>query len=230
QNADAKGRVDRIRRRAKLLKLGRRALIGVTAAAIAALVSVPAIRFFERVQAARDERERQEGRANELRAAAGASGPGTSGPGGGNAASPSAPAAGTDATTGSTPGTTGRTGSASTAVTTPRSRDRTPPPRAESRVARLDPQKPLSVVLAQKVPARVLVDGSDLGQDLMIPAQLTPGQHRVTIQHRCCADLNTEIDVRPNRQRYTLETGAPKPAELKITGGDLDAQVWYSDE
>jgi len=233
QNADAKGRVDRIRRRAKLLKLGRRALIGVTAAAIAALVSVPAIRFFERVQAARDERERQEGRANELRAAAGASAPVTSGPGRGNAASSApagVPAAGTDATTGSAPGTTGRAGSASTAVTTPRSRDRTPPPRPESRVARLDPQKPLSVVLAQKVPARVIVDGSDLGQDLMIPAQLTPGQHRVTIQHRCCADLNTEIDVRSNRQRYTLETGAPKPAELKITGGDLDAQVWYSDE
>jgi hypothetical protein len=218
QNADAKGRVDRIRRRAKLLKLGRRALIGATAAAIAALVSVPAIRFFERVQAARDERERQEGRANELRAAAGASAPG-SGSGGGNAA----PEAGTDPTT-------GRTAAAPTAVTTPRSRDRTPPPRAESRVARLDPQKPLPVVLAQKVPARVIVDGSDLGQDLMIPAQLKPGQHRVTIQHRCCADLNTEIDVRPNRQRYTLETGAPKPAELKIIGGDLDAQVWYSDE
>jgi hypothetical protein len=74
------------------------------------------------------------------------------------------------------------------------------------------------------------VDGADLGQDLMIQTQLAPGQHRVTIQHRCCADLNTQIDVRPNRQRYTLETGAPKPAELKITGGDPDAQVWYSDE
>src|SRR5207237_215021 len=68
-NAEAKGRVDRIRRRAKLLKLGRRALIGGAAAAIAAAVSVPAIRFFERVQAARDERDRQETRANELRAA-----------------------------------------------------------------------------------------------------------------------------------------------------------------
>jgi hypothetical protein len=64
----------------------------------------------------------------------------------------------------------------------------------------------------------------------MIHAQLAPGTHRVTIQHKCCADLNTQIDVRPNRQRYPLETGAARPAQLRIVGGDPDAQVWYSDE
>src|SRR5207245_8644240 len=72
QNAQAKGRVDRIRRRARLLKIGQRTLIVATAFAIAAAVAVPAIRFAERVQAARAERERQEARAGELTAAAAA--------------------------------------------------------------------------------------------------------------------------------------------------------------
>jgi serine/threonine-protein kinase len=230
ENAEAKGRVDRIRRRAKLLKLGRRALIGGAAAAIAAAVSVPAIRFFERVQAARDERERQETRANELRAAVGSGAPGAPGAG------PSAPAneRPSNGAAESKSGPAERSDQRIAPITSARNRDRsTARPdtaRPDTRLARVDPQKPLPVVLAQKVPARVLVDGADLGQDLMIQTQLAPGQHRVTIQHRCCADLNTQIDVRPNRQRYTLETGAPKPAELKITGGDPDAQVWYSDE
>jgi hypothetical protein len=64
----------------------------------------------------------------------------------------------------------------------------------------------------------------------MIRAQLAPGTHQVTVQHKCCADLNTQIDIRPERQRYPLETGAPRPAQLRIVGGDPDAQVWYSDE
>ena len=107
---------------------------------------------------------------------------------------------------------------------------RTVAPRREQRAAAAEFPKPVPVVLAQKVPARVIVDDADLGQDLMIQAKLIPGTHRVTIQHKCCADLNTQIDIRPNRQRYTLETGAPRPAQLRILGGDPDAQVWYSDE
>ncbi|HYZ88298.1 MAG TPA: serine/threonine-protein kinase [Myxococcales bacterium] len=233
QNQDAKGRVDRIRRRARLLKLGRRALIGAAAAAITAVVSVPAIRFFDRVQSARDERDRQEARAKELQTAAGS----TAGGGPRSAEVPAphgADTTGAAATNGtdsnSAPASNERTAPGSGGVASSRSRDRSQAGRPETRLARAEPQKPLSVVLAQKVPARVIVDGVDLGQDLMIPAQLTAGLHRVTIQHRCCADLNTQIEVRANRQRYTLETGAPKPAELKIVGGDPDAQVWYSDE
>ncbi len=209
QNAQAKGRVDRIRQRARLLKLGRRALIGAAACAIAALVSVPAIRFADRVQAARGERERQEARARELTAAAAARAPPAAGP---PADPPSTPKAASGAKPGAAP--------ASRAVN----------PRREQRVAAAESAKLLPVVLAQKVPARVIVDDADLGQDLMIRAQLAPGTHRVTIQHKCCADLNTQIDVRPERQRYTLETGAPRPAQLRIVGGDPDAQVWYSDE
>jgi hypothetical protein len=229
-NAAAKGRVDRIRRRARLLKLGRRVLIGATAAAIAAVVSVPAIRFFERVQAARDERDRQVAHANELRAGAGsaAAASPTSGP----AASGVAPTAGatSDSAAGSAPNAPQRSAPATAAGPASRTRDRGQAARNEARLARVDPQRPLPVVLAQKVPARVIVDGSDLGQDLMIRAQLTPGLHHITVQHRCCEDLNTQIEVRPNRERYTLETGQPNPAQLKIVGGDPDAQVWYSDE
>jgi eukaryotic-like serine/threonine-protein kinase len=232
QNQDAKGRVDRIRRRARLLKLGRRALIGATAAAIAAVVSVPAIRFFDRVQSAREERDRQEARANELQAAAGSST--AAGSRSGEAPPPrgeeTTGAAANSTDSKAAPASNERTAPPSSGVASSRNRDRSQAGRPETRLARVEPQKPLPVVLAQKVPARVIVDGVDLGQDLMIPAQLTPGLHRITIQHRCCADLNSQIEVRPNRQRYTLETGAPKPAELKIVGGDPDAQVWYSDE
>ncbi|MFL5312114.1 MAG: serine/threonine-protein kinase [Myxococcales bacterium] len=221
QNAQAKGRVDRIRRRARLLKLGRRALIATTACAIAAAISLPAIRFAERVQAARAEREQQEARARELTAAAAAPSAPTA------SDSTTAPASTANRTSTSRPGAVA--GSPPGEVATPA--PRTVTPRREQRAAAaVEPPKPLPVVLAQKVPARVIVDDADLGQDLMIHAQLAPGPHRVTIQHKCCADLNTQIDIRPNRQRYTLETGAPRPAQLRILGGDPDAQVWYSDE
>jgi len=218
QNAQAKGRVDRIRRRAKLLKLSRRALIGAAACAMVALVSVPAIRFADRVQAARAERERQEARARELTAAAAA--------GATPAAAPPAAAPPADAPS------TAQAGSTSTSSAKPAGApaSREVNPRREQRVATAEGVKLLPVVLAQKVPARVIVDDTDLGQDLMIRAQLAPGTHRVTVQHRCCADLNTQIEVRPERQRYPLETGAARPAQLRIVGGDPDAQVWYSDE
>ena len=214
QNAQAKGRVDRIRRRARLLKIGRRTLIAAAAFAIAAAVAVPAIRFADRVQAARVERERQEARARELTAAAAARPEPAATP---PPAQPSTATAAPERTPAPPPAR--KAGAAATAR---------PPARKEPRAA--DAARLLPVILAQKVPARVVVDDADLGQDLMIRAQLAPGIHRVTIQHRCCADLNTQIDVRPDRQRYTLETGSPRPAQLRILGGDPDAQVWYSDE
>jgi serine/threonine-protein kinase len=218
QNAQAKGRVDRIRRRTRLLKLGRRVLIGITACAIVAAVSAPAIRFAERVQAARVERERQEARARELTAASATPALGTAAPNPPPTSKKSqTPAPGPAASAAAPPG-----------VNAPA--PRTANPRREQRAAPAEPPKLLPIVLAQKVPARVIVDDADLGQDLMIHAQLAPGTHRVTIQHKCCADLNTQIDVRPNRQRYPLETGAARPAQLRIVGGDPDAQVWYSDE
>ena len=220
QNAQAKGRVDRIRRRARLLKLGRRALIGATACAIAAAISLPAIRFAERVQAARVERERQDARARELTAASAAPPP--------NTPSTSNPAPTSTANRTSTVSPPRVPPSAPGAATAPA--PRAVNPRREQRVAAAEAPKLLPVVLAQKVPARVIVDDADLGQDLMIQTQLAPGTHRVTIQHKCCADLNTQIDIRPDRQRYTLETGSPRPAQLRIVGGDPDAQVWYSDE
>jgi len=221
QNAQAKGRVDRIRRRARLFKLGRRALIGATACAIAAAIAVPAIRFAERVQAARAERERQDARARELTAAAAATPPPSTRTGETPAPASVANRPPTSRPTAVPPSPPGPSASPA---------PRTANPRREQRVAAAEAPKPLPVVLAQKVPARVIVDDADLGQDLMIHAQLAPGTHRVTTQHKCCADLNTQIDVRPNRQRYTLETGAPRPAQLRIAGGDPEAQVWYSDE
>jgi hypothetical protein len=226
QNAQAKGRVDRIRRHARLVKLARRALIGATACAIAAVVAVPAIRFADRVQAARVERERQDAHARELAATtAGAGNTGIKAKPDVGPPAPAPPSATTGTSTRPTPPrpSPGAAGGATAA-------SRTPAPRREQRTAAAEPAKLIPVVLAQKVPARVIVDDADLGQDLMIHAQLSPGPHRVTIQHKCCADLNTQIDVRANRQRYTLETGAPRPAQLRILGGDPDAQVWYSDE
>ena len=234
QNAAAKGRVDRIRRHARLVKLGRRALIGAAAIAIAAPVATPAIRFFERVQAARAERERQEARAHDPIAIAPpadavqpATAPPTAAPAPGPANAPApepTPPVKRATRPNAAPARAGTAGSPSGGAS------RQVAVRREQRVATPEPPKLLPVVLAQKVPARVIVDEADLGQDLMIHAKLTPGTHRVTIQHRCCADLNTQIDIRPDRQRYTLETGAPRPAQLRIVGGDPDAQVWYSDE
>jgi eukaryotic-like serine/threonine-protein kinase len=221
QNAQAKGRVDRIRRRTRLVKLGRRALIGATACAIAAAVSVPAIRFAERVQAARTERERQEARARELTAAATAGTTPTPTP---------TPTPNSSSNSNPTPNSNSTSNPSSTSPQNRPPASRTVSPRRDQRVAAAEAPKLLPVLLAQKVAARVIVDDADLGQDRIIHAQLAPGTHRVTIQHICCADLNTQVDIRPDRQRYTLETGAPKPAELKIVGGDPDAQVWYSDE
>jgi eukaryotic-like serine/threonine-protein kinase len=237
QNAAAKGRVDRIRRRTRLIKVGRRALIGAAACAIAAAVAAPAIRFFERVQAARLERDRQEARAKDPIAAL-PTPPPVEGAAPPTPAAPS-PAAPTPAPASSAPRPEPPAKRATPASTTSKraakpgsssAAARELAARREQRVAAEEPPKLMPVVLAQKVPARVIVDDTDLGQDLMIHAQLAPGAHRVTIQHKCCADLNTQIEIRPNRQRYTLETGAPRPAQLRIVGGDPDAQVWYSDE
>ena len=95
----------------------------------------------------------------------------------------------------------------------------------------MDLPKVLPVTLALKgVSAQVMVDDRDLGYNRVFHVDLSPGKHRLMVHHTCCADLNTEIEISPNVQRYPLPLGPARPARLRVIGADPDAQVWVSDE
>lgn len=209
-NAQAKGRVERIRRRERLLRLGRRAALGALAlvALFFAAVQVHAAamnararaeqrtadqaRAADETKADRDVHEPPQGAPNQP--AAGSRQPAANqGPGPG-------PAANRNPATASQPG---------------------------RKVAAAKAPETLNVKLHVRFSAQVSVDGRDLGNDNMFALRLAPGVHRVVVHHPCCADAQQEVVVTPQRpdQLYQLRYGAPLPANFKVMNAPADARV-----
>ncbi|GAC1341753.1 MAG: hypothetical protein NVSMB23_13720 [Myxococcales bacterium] len=71
----------------------------------------------------------------------------------------------------------------------------------------------------------VTLDGTDLGRGDAFQRQLAPGPHTAIVRHPCCADNTQVIEVVPSRDHYTLEHGAPKDAFLRVRNAPLDLRV-----
>jgi serine/threonine-protein kinase len=227
-NAHAQGRVEKIRRRAKLVLWGKRTLMGLAACVAAALVAIPIGTAVQRLRMLSRAQERANASANAT-PASNATPTATS-----NSNSPSKPTA--------TPAPNSKQSSIATPASTTGNRQsqRSQPPvrPAEVAVTATSHSPPIGsadvtsvkVTLAQKVSAQVFIDDQDLGYNLQFERKLTLGKHRITVHHVCCVDLNSEIEIIPNVTRYPLPLGPARPARLKIIGADPDAQVWFADE
>ncbi len=196
-NAQARGRVERIRRRERLFKLARRAIVALVALAVlgaagwelraairharfaaAATATAQAKLASERV--AREKAE-AEGRArNDPQPAP-------------NPAPPAVPAE------------------------TVRKRPPPPPKAPEA----------LDVKLHTRYGAQVTVDGRELGYETMFTLRLSPGPHRVLVRHRCCEDNSELLTVTKKQpgQMYKLEYGPARPAQFEVLNAPRDARV-----
>ncbi len=89
----------------------------------------------------------------------------------------------------------------------------------------------LAVKLHAKYYAEVTLDvGSphprQLGNGNMFELKVTAGVHRVLVQHQCCSNKIQEILFAPNRPNlYQLEYGTPLPAKFKVVNAPPDASV-----
>ena len=95
------------------------------------------------------------------------------------------------------------------------------------RLATLRPPEPLDVKLHVRFGAQVSVDGRDLGNDNMFALKLAPGGHQVLVHHPCCADAPQDILVTRDHpdQLYQLHYGPPLPAQFNVTNAPEGARV-----
>ena len=199
QNAQAKGRVERIRRRERLLKYGRRAMLVLAAAAALWVVGIEVraavMAARARAAAARSEREKVAA-AEKARA---------------------------DAEAAARPKLTTQQQPPQAASRKPPAVKE--PPKQVVAVAK--PPEPIAVKLHVRFGAEVTVDGRGLGNNNMFSLPLAPGTHRVLVHHPCCADATQDVLVTPNRpdQRYPLRYGDPLPAQFKVMNAPPDARV-----
>ncbi len=200
QNAAARGRVERIRRRERVLKLLRRAAIAL--AAVAALIAggwelrdaIQRARMAAAAAHAKEARSDAERVARE-KAEAGAR------------AAPQPPPA-VDA-------------NAQPRADNPPRRPAPPPAR---------PPEPLEVQLRTRFGGQITIDGRSLPHDNTSPTfalKLAPGPHSVVVRHPCCAEGIQQISVTRNRpeQVYKLDYGAPLPAQFRVINAPPDARV-----
>ena len=200
QNAQAKGRVDRIRRRDRLLKLARGTIVGLVSVAVLVAAGWELYRATQREYArAEAERVAQERLALEKSARE-------------NAA----------ARSGAKPVTPPPTEQVATS---------SPPPLATAPPARRPPPPPpkppelLDVKLHPRYGAQVTVDGRDLGNESIFELKLSPGPHRVTVRHPCCADANQVVTVTKSQPIHKLDYGLPYPARFEVVNAPADARV-----
>jgi len=186
QNAQAKGRVERIRRRERLLKLGRRALLAVAALALLwgagweIRYAVQRARARAAIRAAEEARKaEQEAHDKEERDKAAQA----------------------------------QNEKPQTPPPAPQKKPAPPPPPPPKIVRSPDP---LEVKLHARYGAKVTVDDRDLGNDTQFVLKLTPGAHRVVVRHPCCAEKVQEIQVSSRKLVYPLDYGDPRPAEFKV--------------
>jgi serine/threonine-protein kinase len=205
QNAQAKGRVERIRRRERLFKLGWRAALLLLVLALFSLVSwqVRTVVQSRRARAAA-ERAAQE-KLEETRKAGAAKA---------RADRLAREKAAADVAA--------RAKAAQRAANEEAAR-RTA---AASKANAVKPE-PLDVKLHAKYYARVSVDGRDLGESNMFALKLSPGTHQVLVHHPCCSDKSQEVRITPSRQIYPLEYGPAQPARFKVLNApSSDARVY----
>jgi eukaryotic-like serine/threonine-protein kinase len=199
-NAQAKGRVDRIRRRDRLLKLARGMIIGLVSIAVVVAAGWELYRATQREYArAEAERAAQERLALEQSAREKA------------AAQPKPP----------TPPPVEQSATSSTPPLASAPPARRPPP---------PPPKPLELIdvkLHPRYGAQVTVDGRDLGNESIFEVKLSPGPHQVIVRHRCCADANQLVTVTKGEpgKIYKLDYGSPNPARFEVVNAPADARV-----
>ena len=71
----------------------------------------------------------------------------------------------------------------------------------------------------------VTLDGKDIGRGEAFQRPLTPGRHTAIVRHPCCADNTQVFEVVPTRDHYILELGPAKDARLAISNAPADAHV-----
>jgi eukaryotic-like serine/threonine-protein kinase len=203
-NAQARGRVDRIRRRERLTRLAGRSLIGLAALLALAFAgwNVRAAVIGARARAA-------------ARAA--------------DDAAATASARQPPASQGIAPPPEAERGGESRPEPAPPARPPRPArsPNEGNGKARVASLEPLEVKLHARFPSQVSVDGVDAGTTNMFSLRLTPGAHRVLVRHPCCADAVQEVVVTKNRpdQLYQLRYGPPLPAKFRVVNAPDDARV-----
>ena len=86
----------------------------------------------------------------------------------------------------------------------------------------------LKVRLHTRYVAEVTVDGRFLGKSNMFDVELTPGEHKALVHSECCGDLQQPLVVSRNRvdDVYQLRFGNPYPAQLKTVNAPPGAQVF----
>jgi serine/threonine-protein kinase len=199
QNAQAKGRVERIRRRDRLVKLARATVIGLVAIAVLVGLGWELYRATQR-EAARAVAERgaQEKLAQEQSTREQAE---------------------TEARANAAPPAPAHTDPVAPPASADNPRRRPAPP--------AKPPEPIDVRLHARLPAQVTVDGHDEGTNNMFAMKLAPGPHRVVVNHPCCADADQLVTVTRNQpgQLYKLRFGQPRPAQFQVINAPPDARV-----
>ena len=211
QNAQAKGRVERIRRRENLLKLFQRAAVLMVALAALGLAGqqVRAAVMNARAVAAADRAAREKAAAAQA------------------AREQAARAAARDKA---------EAAAREKAAALRRAAQNPPEPGARSPAAAKDPAakrvavakpEPLDVKLHVRFGAQVSVDGRDLGNNNMFALTLAVGAHQILVHHPCCADAPYDILVTRDHpdQLYQLHYGQPLPAQFKVTNAPEGARV-----
>jgi len=214
RNGEARGRVDRIRRRDRLLKVLRGAVIGLVLAAVVIAVGWQLHRANERdLGRVAAERAAQEKIATQQKIAAEQTAREDA-----EQKAPTRPVAPDSAATSPLP-------AEAPAPTSAIPRKRVLPPPLKP------PPPPLNVKLHVQYSAQVTVDGRDLGENVLFNLALAPGRHRVEVHHRCCEDAEQLITVSKNQpdQMYKLRTGRPRRAEFRILNAPPDARVLVDD-
>ncbi|HEY6909971.1 MAG TPA: protein kinase [Myxococcales bacterium] len=208
-NAQARGRVERIRRQERLTRLARRSLVGLAALLALAFAgwNVRAAVMEARARAAAQ-------RAAEDAAAAAS-------------ALQQAPrrdvARPPEAQRAAAP----KPEPVSPPAPPPRSARSSKEPAEGNGKARVASLEPLEVKLHARFPSQVSVDGVDVGTTNMFSLRLRPGAHKVLVHHPCCADAIQDVVVTKNRpdQLYQLRYGPPLPAKFRVVNAPDDARV-----
>jgi hypothetical protein len=235
KNEEARTLVDRVRRRARLVKVSRRAAIGVAVAAVLALVAVPALHFAQRT--------REQWAARPAAPTATAS-PTTAPPKESPPAGPDQARAEPDKSASEIPpapqkearSQPDRTQRPQRSSARPPSRKSSPPKVVAVAAPRPDVKPevndvPATLTIGSRLPARLFVDNKDQGSAMVFRLQLAPGAHDFVVQHQCCEDNRGVIQVASNKELYPLDVGSPKPGHLRVTNAaDPDTPVYLLED
>src|SRR5439155_16135771 len=197
-NAQARGRVERIRRRERLFKLTRRAIVALAALAVLGAAGWELRGAIRRARAAAATAATAEAKLAADRLARERAEPGERAKADRQAAPSPAPP---------------------TVPAEPaRKRPAPPPPKVA---------EALDVRLHVRQHAEVTVDDRYLGDNTLFSLKLTPGPHRVLVHHTCCKDNKQLLTITKNQpgQMYKLEYGTPEPAQFKVLNAPPDARV-----